>query len=143
MRPTTARLSDMPGRKYTSIPASANQKISLRADSQGLREPYFSRTRVPLIPIASPFVCRTYGGETKAGLSRRVSHHTVRQLRCSFSVWSSTPSGLALSPFRQRGSAHLLRSYLFNGYRRLAAQTPYWIIPFACGTFALLPFGPC
>ncbi|KAG2366352.1 hypothetical protein BDR07DRAFT_1458615 [Suillus spraguei] len=39
----------------------------------------------------------------------------------------------AVSPFRQRGSKALISGWLFNGYRRLAAQVPYWIVPFAIG----------
>jgi ubiquinol-cytochrome c reductase subunit 8 len=35
----------------------------------------------------------------------------------------------AVSPFRQSATSHLFRNYLFNGYRRLAAQLPYWLIP--------------
>jgi ubiquinol-cytochrome c reductase subunit 8 len=27
----------------------------------------------------------------------------------------------------------MFRSYLFNGYRRLAAQLPYWVIPVGIG----------
>ncbi|KAG2347089.1 hypothetical protein BDR05DRAFT_987715 [Suillus weaverae] len=38
-----------------------------------------------------------------------------------------------VSPFRQRGSKAMIRGWLFNGYRRLAAQVPYWIVPFAIG----------
>ena len=40
---------------------------------------------------------------------------------------------LALSPYQQRAAKNLFRGYLFNGYRRLAAQVPYWIVPFAAG----------
>lgn len=40
----------------------------------------------------------------------------------------------AVSPFRQRGSKAIFKGWLFNGYRRLAAQVPYWIVPFAIGT---------
>ncbi|KNZ46132.1 ubiquinol-cytochrome c reductase subunit 8 [Puccinia sorghi] len=36
----------------------------------------------------------------------------------------------AISPYRQSPMKHALRGYLFNGYRRLAAQVPYWIVPF-------------
>lgn len=28
---------------------------------------------------------------------------------------------------------------MFNGYKRLAAQAPYWILPFAIGTFLRVP----
>lgn len=44
----------------------------------------------------------------------------------------------AVSPFRQRGSKAIIRGWLFNGYRRLAAQVPYWIVPFALGACHLL-----
>ncbi|KAI0317976.1 cytochrome b-c1 complex subunit 8 [Amylostereum chailletii] len=39
----------------------------------------------------------------------------------------------SVSPFRQNPTAHLFRSYLFNGYRRLSSQFIYWAIPFAIG----------
>ncbi|OJA16558.1 hypothetical protein AZE42_00620 [Rhizopogon vesiculosus] len=39
----------------------------------------------------------------------------------------------SVSPFRQRGSKGIFKGWLFNGYRRLAAQVPYWIVPFAIG----------
>ncbi|KAI0267477.1 cytochrome b-c1 complex subunit 8 [Gloeopeniophorella convolvens] len=39
----------------------------------------------------------------------------------------------SVSPFRQNPTAHLFRGYLFNGYRRLAAQLPYWLIPVGIG----------
>lgn len=36
---------------------------------------------------------------------------------------------------RQRAVKGLLSGYIFNGYRRLSAQLPYWIIPFAVGEY--------
>ncbi|PSR75792.1 hypothetical protein PHLCEN_2v8909 [Hermanssonia centrifuga] len=39
----------------------------------------------------------------------------------------------AVSPMRQRATHNLIRSYIFNGYRRLSVQVPYWIVPFAIG----------
>ncbi|EIN14510.1 hypothetical protein PUNSTDRAFT_80939 [Punctularia strigosozonata HHB-11173 SS5] len=39
----------------------------------------------------------------------------------------------SVSPFRLRAFKHLLSGYLFNGYRRIAAQAPYFVIPFAAG----------
>lgn len=39
----------------------------------------------------------------------------------------------AMAPQRQRAAHHLFRNYLFNGYRRLSVQVPYWIVPFAIG----------
>jgi ubiquinol-cytochrome c reductase subunit 8 len=46
-----------------------------------------------------------------------------------------------LSPFKQRAFAGALHSYLFNGYARLAAQAPYFAIPFGVGTLCYLFFG--
>lgn len=40
----------------------------------------------------------------------------------------------AVSPFRQSATSHLFRNYLFNGYRRLAVQLPYWLVPVGIGT---------
>ncbi|KDN46559.1 hypothetical protein RSAG8_04212, partial [Rhizoctonia solani AG-8 WAC10335] len=36
----------------------------------------------------------------------------------------------SLSPYKQRAFAGALHGYLFNGYARLAAQAPYFVIPF-------------
>ncbi|KZT22274.1 hypothetical protein NEOLEDRAFT_1181015 [Neolentinus lepideus HHB14362 ss-1] len=38
-----------------------------------------------------------------------------------------------VSPFRQRAAKHMFQNWIFNGYRRLAEQAPYWIVPFAIG----------
>ncbi|KII91707.1 hypothetical protein PLICRDRAFT_518207 [Plicaturopsis crispa FD-325 SS-3] len=38
-----------------------------------------------------------------------------------------------LSPFRQRATKGIFRHWLFNGYRRIASQAPYWAVPFAAG----------
>ncbi|KAI0058364.1 hypothetical protein BV25DRAFT_1830200 [Artomyces pyxidatus] len=38
-----------------------------------------------------------------------------------------------VSPFRQNPVDHMFRSYLFNGYRRLSAQVPYFIVPVVIG----------
>ncbi|EGO01034.1 hypothetical protein SERLA73DRAFT_134218 [Serpula lacrymans var. lacrymans S7.3] len=39
----------------------------------------------------------------------------------------------SLSPFRQRATKNMFSGWLFNGYKRLASQMPYWIVPFAAG----------
>lgn len=49
-----------------------------------------------------------------------------------------TQSIAAVSPFRQRAAHNLIRGYIFNGYRRLASHVPYWILPFALGTYSTL-----
>ncbi|TCD61369.1 ubiquinol--cytochrome-c reductase subunit 8 [Steccherinum ochraceum] len=38
-----------------------------------------------------------------------------------------------VSPFRQRATHNLFRSYLFNGFTRLSAHVGYWIVPVALG----------
>ncbi|KAF8063975.1 cytochrome b-c1 complex subunit 8 [Lyophyllum atratum] len=38
-----------------------------------------------------------------------------------------------LSPFFLRAAPHMFRDYLFNGYRRLSHEFPYWAIPFGMG----------
>ena len=45
-----------------------------------------------------------------------------------------------MSPFRQSATSHQFRNYLFNGYRRLAAQLPYWVIPVGIGESIVLYF---
>lgn len=41
-----------------------------------------------------------------------------------------------VSPFRQRPTKQIFQGWMFNGYRRLASQVPYWIVPFAIGAFS-------
>lgn len=45
------------------------------------------------------------------------------------------PFRSAVSPFRQRPTKEIFQGWMFNGYRRLASQAPYWIVPFAIGAF--------
>lgn len=45
------------------------------------------------------------------------------------------PMTIAVSPFQQRAFKGVLSGYLFNGYTRLVAQAPYFLIPFAAGEF--------
>lgn len=49
---------------------------------------------------------------------------------------------IAISPFQARAAPQMLQNYLFNGYRRLASQAPYFAIPFAVGTRAHSPIHP-
>ncbi|KZT50603.1 ubiquinol-cytochrome c reductase subunit 8 [Calocera cornea HHB12733] len=39
----------------------------------------------------------------------------------------------SLSPLQQKAMGDALQSYLFNGYRRLVGQVPYFVIPFGAG----------
>ncbi|KAF8512756.1 cytochrome b-c1 complex subunit 8 [Hysterangium stoloniferum] len=39
----------------------------------------------------------------------------------------------SMSPFRQRAFAGALHGYIFNGYKRIAANLPYCILPIAIG----------
>ena len=76
-------------------------------------------------------------------------HHGIQKQRGV--VTYSTPVSLYLlksrlrrkqgvSPFRQSATSHQFRNYLFNGYRRLAAQLPYWVIPVGIGVSIVLYF---
>ncbi|GBE83584.1 hypothetical protein SCP_0506390 [Sparassis crispa] len=47
-----------------------------------------------------------------------------------------------MSPFQQRATHHMFRSWLFNGYRRLSGQMPYWIVPALIGVSHLFPLSP-
>ncbi|KAF8241042.1 hypothetical protein L208DRAFT_1420173 [Tricholoma matsutake] len=38
-----------------------------------------------------------------------------------------------LSPFQSKTAPHMLRNYLFNGYRRISAEAVFFVIPFAIG----------
>lgn len=46
----------------------------------------------------------------------------------------------AVSPFQQRPLAGVLKGYLFNGFRRTAAQLPYVGIPLGLG-YAIYTWG--
>jgi len=35
----------------------------------------------------------------------------------------------------------MVRNWMFNGYRRLSAQLPYWVIPVGIGMFCGYTFG--
>jgi len=39
----------------------------------------------------------------------------------------------SMSPFRQRATHKMFQNWLFNGYRRISVQVPYFAIPFAIG----------
>lgn len=39
----------------------------------------------------------------------------------------------ALSPFKQKAMRGVFQGYLFNGFRRIMAQVPYFALPFAAG----------
>jgi len=38
-----------------------------------------------------------------------------------------------ISPFQSKAAPNMFQNYLFNGYRRLAIQTPYFVLPFVAG----------
>jgi len=69
----------------------------------------------------------------------KASLNSARVFSITIMIWASVslsphiPALAAVSPFRQRGSKAIFKGWLFNGYRRLAAQVPYWIVPFAIG----------
>lgn len=50
------------------------------------------------------------------------------------------PPNPVVSPFQQRALAGMFHGYLFNGYKRLVAQAPYFFVPLAFGSSA--PFSP-
>lgn len=43
-------------------------------------------------------------------------------------------SSTALSPWQAKAAPKMLRSYLFNGYRRLSAEALFFLVPFGAGT---------
>ncbi|KAG5642278.1 hypothetical protein DXG03_003055 [Asterophora parasitica] len=51
-------------------------------------------------------------------------------LSSSWPPWKNTT---AISPFQAKAAPHMIRNYLFNGYRRLGGELIFWIIPFATG----------
>ncbi|GLB42975.1 putative ucrQ family protein [Lyophyllum shimeji] len=38
-----------------------------------------------------------------------------------------------ISAYRAKAAPHMLRNYLFNGYRRLSGELVFWLIPFGMG----------
>ncbi|KAF8352058.1 cytochrome b-c1 complex subunit 8 [Amanita rubescens] len=45
-----------------------------------------------------------------------------------------------LSPYQMKAAPQLIRSYLFNGYRRLSAEAFYFLLPFGLG-YAVYSWG--
>ena len=65
-------------------------------------------------------------------------NNTVRNLPYSHAVPLLTAiSSSALSPFQMRAAPNLLRSYLFNGYRRISGEALYFLVPFGLGALRL------
>ncbi|KAG6908465.1 hypothetical protein DXG01_004468 [Tephrocybe rancida] len=38
-----------------------------------------------------------------------------------------------LSPYQAKAAPNMIRSYLFNGYRRLGGELIFWLLPFGAG----------
>ncbi|KAF8722158.1 hypothetical protein AX14_010008 [Amanita brunnescens Koide BX004] len=66
----------------------------------------------------------------------------------TFNPWWGDPAVMkqkhvkqyTLSPFQTRAMPNLIRSYLFNGYRRLSAEAFYFVVPFGLG-YAIYAWG--
>ncbi|GJJ14577.1 hypothetical protein Clacol_008842 [Clathrus columnatus] len=72
------------------------------------------------------------GGVTWEAPSKRVSSTTVRITQ----LLLDGPSNIcpkAQSPFRQKAMAGAFSGYIFNGYRRIASNVPYFIVPVVLG----------
>ena len=64
--------------------------------------------------------------------------NTVRNLPYSHALPLLTAIlSAALSPFQMRATPNLLRSYLFNGYRRISREALYFLVPFGLGALRL------
>ncbi|RDB23761.1 Cytochrome b-c1 complex subunit 8 [Hypsizygus marmoreus] len=58
-----------------------------------------------------------------------------------YSLWWGDSGGIrqkgivqyTLSPFQSKAAPHMIRSYLFNGYRRLSGELLFFLIPFGTG----------
>ncbi|PFH53419.1 hypothetical protein AMATHDRAFT_171189 [Amanita thiersii Skay4041] len=58
-----------------------------------------------------------------------------------YNLWWGDQTGIrqkgitqyTLSPFQAKAAPKMIRNYLFNGYRRLAGEAIFWIIPFGIG----------
>jgi ubiquinol-cytochrome c reductase subunit 8 len=57
-----------------------------------------------------------------------------------YNLWwgekSSKQKGITtytLSPYQSKAAPNMIRNYLFNGYRRLAAEAVFWIVPATLG----------
>jgi hypothetical protein len=46
----------------------------------------------------------------------------------------------AVSPYKQRPLAGVFQGYVFNGFSRIMAQVPYWILPVGLSKFNLSTF---
>src|ERR1700722_11753942 len=86
---------------------------------------------------------RTCGGETNQACDKGGWCHTVRSFllsRLSHAHSVCHIRLIAISPFQSRAAPQMIRSYLFNGYRRLSQQVPYFILPFALGELYHITF---
>ncbi|KAF8063558.1 cytochrome b-c1 complex subunit 8 [Lyophyllum atratum] len=58
-----------------------------------------------------------------------------------YNLWWGDQSGMrqkgviqyTISPNQSRAAPHMIRNYLFNGYRRLSGELVFWLIPFGMG----------
>jgi ubiquinol-cytochrome c reductase subunit 8 len=48
-----------------------------------------------------------------------------------------SPQKSALSPYQTKAAPHWLRSYIFNGYRRISGEILFFGIPFVVGAYPL------
>ena len=135
MKPTLVRWSDMPGRECAGI----SLDVILTAARFTAQEVYVSSVATRHVVSRSPFAEPLVGRQVGYATERNCSVQCDPVFGSSVVSWHS-PRRLAISPFQSRAAPKLIQSYLFNGYRRLAGQAPYFVIPFALGaSFASSP----
>jgi hypothetical protein len=128
MKPTLVRLSDMPGRECARNGSRCDTDHLYPLCSQSLCEQPVTRRMACPSCFPEPLVGRQNGRETEGnGLIQ------CGVLCLSPIISSHSANCLALSPFQSRAAPKMISSYLFNGYRRLAGQAAYFVIPFALG----------
>jgi hypothetical protein len=102
--------------------------------SQGLREQFQRRDSLDNANIAVPLVFRTFGGVTRVVSGRGELYNIVGCMDFRFQGPIFTHlSSQAISPFQTKTAPHWLKSYIFNGYRRISGEILFFGIPMVLG----------
>ena len=128
MRPTAVRSSGMPEREPFYMAVKKKKLTRRLLVSQSLREflHWWRDNRVT--SHQNP-----WWGDTSNLKQRGII--TYSECVLSSLVRFNSIFYTAVSPFRQRPTKQIFQGWMFNGYKRLASQVPYWIVPFAIGAF--------
>lgn len=109
----------------------------LPLSSQDLREDEKPSMMTHNIPLNQLFQNLWWGdqhGTKQKGMKQYSASFFVRPLAMCPNLFPLT----AVSPFQAKAAPHWLRSYIFNGYRRLSGEALFFLVPFGIGAYASL-----